>query len=80
MPMYAMMVYGVGGEDLDVSRRIGRVQQAWQQQLGAYGVSIEDEGAVVQFLGQETARGPVRQTELVAGFIWLRRAYEDYNM
>jgi hypothetical protein len=79
MGMLAMMLLGEL-EDTAAQAVVARAQGLWQQQLIAHGVDYIDDRSVVQFLGQETERRWMRQTELVAGFIWLRRFYQRYRM
>lgn len=82
LPMYAMMVYSSSAlVPHGLSRTtIERIQGQWECSLQQREINPSDPSQVVQFLGQEAPRGSVRQTELVQGFIWLRRAFDRYSL
>lgn len=79
MAMWAMMIFG---EPADAAGQaiVRRARGLWEQRLMMSGVDGEDAEQVIQFLGQESERRWMRQTELVAGFIWLRRFYQGLGM
>ena len=59
---------------------VRRGRELWQQRLLAHEVPMEDNQRVVEFLGQERGGTWIRQTELVAGFVWLRQFYRGQGM
>lgn len=68
MSMWAMMIFG---EPTEAAAQgvVRRARELWRQRLISYEVDPEDAGHVVEFLGRESERRWMRQTELVTEFI-----------